>query len=215
MSKNLFLVAIMTVFMQLSMALPVSAQENPAVLVQKDIVIKYPVITTNNLAMSKLINEDIQKEADSLYKKFQDGEYISAGMNYEVTYEDENVVSVLLKYYGLPELRMAHGMNWETGLVYNKLTGERIPLAYYLQVESAKQLGEALSAGTIALYDGPRNQKLVYNANKAEVKRVSDNYILAGNGLIYLIYEPYELGPYSDGAMKLQFDANAVSMFNK
>ncbi len=85
--------------------------------------LKYPLVYTNNMFAQKAINTDIANYV--LYAKsvYYDQHAYQVKQNYKVTYEDAQVVSILLTTYHY-HAGNAHGMYNTKGLVYNKITGK-------------------------------------------------------------------------------------------
>ncbi|MDU7911811.1 MAG: hypothetical protein E7J30_10100 [Veillonella parvula] len=132
--------------------------------------------------------------------------------NYKVTYEDSQVVSILLTTYYY-YAGAAHGMYNTRGLVYNKVTGQRIPLYNYIKIANAAQLDNGLRSHVLSYYTG--NHTKSYIPSGWSVKYVTDNYCLRGKGNIDLVYQPYELGPYAAGNTYIGFTPKAIEYFNR
>jgi len=148
--------------------------------------LKYPLVYTNNMFAQKAINT--------------------------VTYEDAQVVSILLTTYHY-HAGSAHGMYNTKGLVYNKITGQRIPLYNYVKIANPQQIERGINSGILRFYsEGYKKADLLPNWN---VEYVSDNYYLKGKGIIGLVYQPYELGPYSYGNTFVEFSPKAIEYFNR
>ena len=60
--------------------------------------------------------------------------------------------------------------------------------------------------------EGHKKADLLPNWN---VEYVSDNYYLKGKGAIGLVYQPYELGPFSYGNTFVEFSPKAIEYFNR
>ena len=107
----------------------------------------------------------------------------------------------------------AHGMYNTKGLVYNKITGQRIPLYNYVKIANPQQIERGINSGILRFYsEGYKKADLLPNWN---VEYVSDNYYLKGKGVIGLVYQPYELGPYSYGNTYVEFSRQAIEYFNR
>ena len=174
--------------------------------------LKYPLVYTNNMFAQKAINTDIANYV--LYAKsiYYDHHAYQVKQNYKVTYEDAQVVSILLTTYQY-HAGAAHGMYTTKGLVYNKLTGQKIPLYNYVKVGSAQQLEQGIHTGVLHLYTSDHKRTNIPRG--WNVKYVSDNYCLKGKGTIELVYQPYELGPYSYGNTFVEFSPKAIEYFNR
>ena len=74
--------------------------------------------------------------------------------NYKVTYEDSQVVSILLTtyHYTMPVPFMV--CTNTRGLVYNKITGQRVPLYNYVKIANAEQLDRGLRSYVLDYYTG-------------------------------------------------------------
>ena len=174
--------------------------------------LKYPLVYTNNMFAQKAINTDIANYV--LYAKsvYYDQHAYQVKQNYKVTYEDAQVVSILLTTYHY-HAGAAHGMYTTKGLVYNKLTGQKIPLYNYVKVGSAQQLEQGIHTGVLRLYTSDHKRTNIPRGWNVEY--VSDNYCLKGKGTIELVYQPYELGPYSYGNTFVEFSPKAIEYFNR
>ena len=160
----------------------------------------------------KAINTDIANYV--LYAKsvYYDQHAYQVKQNYKVTYEDAQVVSILLTTYHY-HAGSAHGMYNTKGLVYNKITGQRIPLYNYIKIANAAQLDNGLRSHVLSYYTG--NHIKSYIPSGWSVKYVTDNYCLRGKGNIDLVYQPYELGPYAAGNTYIGFTPKAIEYFNR
>ena len=174
--------------------------------------LKYPLVYTNNMFAQKAINTDIANYV--LYAKsvYYDQHAYQVKQNYKVTYEDDQVVSILLTTYHYHS-GSAHGMYNTKGLVYNKITGQRIPLYNYVKIANPQQIERGINSGILRFYsEGHKKADLLPNWN---VEYVSDNYYLKGKGAIVLVYQPYELGPFSYGNTFVEFSPKAIEYFNR
>ena len=177
--------------------------------------ISYPLVYTDNAESQELINSDIANFVYDIKDRYDSGDYYSANMKYDTTYEDNNVVSIVLKTYVVRYPGAAHGMSWNSGLVYNKITGERIPLSNYVHIKSPEQIQQNLSNGVLSAYNENMTRNYFFRETVWSVKKISQNYILAGNGTIYLLYPPYSIGPYSSGTIRVKFTPTAIDYLER
>lgn len=175
----------------------------------------YPLVYTDNASSQQSINSDIANIVYDMKQTYDAGKYYSAGMSYEVTYEDANVISILLHSDAYANIGAVHGMNWDTGLVYDKNTGNRIPRAYYVNIAAPDQIQYGLLGNILTAYNWDMKQNYFYEQPGWKVKSISDNYILGGNGVVYLIYQPYSIGPYIAGPIKVKFTPKAIDYFSR
>ena len=113
--------------------------------------LKYPLVYTNNMFAQKAINTDLANYV--LYAKsvYYDQHAYQVKQNYKVTYEDAQVVSILLTTYHY-HAGSAHGMYNTKGLVYNKITGQRIPLYNYVKIANPQQIERGINSGILRFY---------------------------------------------------------------
>lgn len=175
----------------------------------------YPLVYTDNASSQQSINSDIANIVYNMKQTYDAGKYYAAGMSYEVTYEDENVISILLHSGADIYIGAAHGMIWDTGLVYDKNTGNRIPRAYYVNIAAPDQIQYGLIGHILTAYSRDMKPNHFYEQAGWEVKSISDNYILGGNGIVYLIYQPYIIGPFGAGPIKVEFTPKAIDYFSR
>lgn len=72
-----------------------------------------------------------------------------------------------------------------------------------------------LPKNPISFFDGSvKNHIELKPPTWSNVPYVSDSYYLGGDGSIYLIYQPYGLASYAEGATKLYFYRPLVDYFN-
>lgn len=96
--------------------------------------IDYPVVTVGaNESAQDAINSDIMNYVGQLRSDFESGKYYICSGKYTVHYEDDDVLSLSLYF-----LRLPYGANGNHvtsyDLVYDKTTGERIPLENYVRI---------------------------------------------------------------------------------
>ncbi|AXL21249.1 hypothetical protein [Megasphaera stantonii] len=176
----------------------------------------YPLVYVENHEAQSKINKDLAKIIYDIKSKYDTGKYYLAQMHYEVTYEDKDLVSILIKTHIVWNRGAAHGSVGDIGRVYNKNSGERIPLYNFVKIRDAKQIQSNLIDGVLSAYDCDFKNNVYYFRQKEwEVDTVSTNYILMGNGELSIIYPTYSIGPFSAGPIKVKFDKNAIDYFNR
>ena len=174
--------------------------------------LKYPLVYTDHAYAQRVINTDIANYVLEAKDMYYNQHIYQVSQNYKVTYEDSQVVSILLTTYYY-YAGAAHGMYNTRGLVYNKVTGQRIPLYNYIKIANAAQLDNGLRSHVLSYYTG--NHTKSYIPSGWSVKYVTDNYCLRGKGDIDLVYQPYELGPYAAGNIYIGFTPKAIEYFNR
>ena len=106
-----------------------SAYTGQGTMKGNDLDITYPIVFTQRPYAQRRINDDLYRLVKDTFDSYADKEFVSAYMDYEVTYEDDDVISLLIHVSRYPD-KAAHNWNETYGLVYNKRTGSRIPLSH-------------------------------------------------------------------------------------
>lgn len=175
--------------------------------------LKYPLVYTQNQTAQKKINQDIATWVYNSKRDYDNGEFLSVETQYEVTYEDDSVISIMFVNLSYPA-GVAHQWTSYDGIVYDKRTGNRIPLYNYVHIRNAQQLEDGLYSGVLSLHD-ESGEEITYDSTNWPVERVSQDYLLRGGGTIDLLYSPYELAPFAAGATSIRFDPEAINYFNR
>lgn len=175
----------------------------------------YPMVYLNhNQEAQDRINSDIYNYIGAFRTDYYDGKFVNGFFKYEVKYEDDDVLSLMIidyRYYG-----GAHGLEKGIGLNYSKKTGQRLPLPYFVRLRP----GDISKVFSLPIYNR-RNQHIPYRITKdftpytKDHKGITDNFYLMGNGAIALIYQPYELAPYASGITHIVISAKYVDYFNR
>jgi hypothetical protein len=189
-------------------AMPLSAQARVEESTETgdDYEITYPIVYTDDKAAEENINGDIYF---TYLKKFKEAVPASdkSVFKYEVKSEDDDVLSLMITIGNYMD-GAAHGNYTVYGAVYDKHTGERLPLEHYLQI-TVEDLQDYYADHTYT-HDGRQVTSFL-----AAPERVSTEYYRLSDGSIGLIYEPYELASYANGAPVIQFSAQDVAQFDQ
>lgn len=168
--------------------------------------LKYPLVYMNNIEMQNKINTDIAKKVYELKMDYDKGDFYSGWMRYKIKYEDNQYLSLVLTCYRY-NLGAAHGMYYGYGLLYNKNTGERIPLKNF--VSSIKI--EDLNSLAVSVY----NENMIFLPKHSYIDSISENYYLGGNGIVYLMYQPYKLSGFANGIVSVELEPKTIDYFNR
>lgn len=171
--------------------------------------LSYPLIYTSNQQAQNQINSDIASYVEKAKSSYYGGYSYSEKLKYSIPYEDDSVISVILMRFTY--MGGAHSIDHCYGLVYDKMTGNKIPLSHFLKIDNVAQLNNAISTGFFPMYNS--NNKIISAWGK--VKRISPDYYLKGNGKLYLIYQPYELASYANGFVSIEFTPKTIDYFNR
>lgn len=175
----------------------------------------YPIVyLDHNQEAQDRINSDIYNYINAFKTDYYNGMFIDGSFSYEVKYEDDDVLSIMLIDYRY--IGGAHGHEGGIGLNYSKKTGQKLPLSYFVRLKP-ENTSEVFS---LPIYNW-KNKQLFYRTTKdftkytMKRKGITDNYYLLGNGAIALIYQPYELSCYADGITHIEISAKYVDYFNR
>lgn len=190
-----------------------SATVTEKIEIEGNIKLKYPSVQLDNISAQNAINKDIETHINDVkYSHYHKLGHDQSALSYTIKYEDENYLSLILEpwYYSTGAI---HGQYVQMGLVYNKQTGEKVPLRYFVRIKSPQQLETALNDNIVTLWSNNFSEKLSLRGNK--IRHVTDSYYLGPDGDIFLIYQPYELASYAEGATRIMLTKDAVNYFNR
>lgn len=167
--------------------------------------LQYPLVYLNDQQAQDKINTDIAKYVYAFKGSYDNGDFYQGNMRYEIKYEDDKYLSLLLKSYSY-NVGAVHGYTVNTGLVYDKTTGNRVPFQTFIPIQSPAFIERLINEHIVNLYNAQMKQIRPY----AHIKRMSDDYYLSNDGSIYLIYQEYELASYAQGATRIKFTPEAI-----
>ena len=150
----------------------------------------YPAIHTHKGSVNNTLNKFVRFYVDDAIRVYESNLYDEVYMNYDVTYENKQYVSVLLSTT-FQKRALAHPENKEYAFILDKKTGEKADLSRL--VPSRKELVKDLKAGKLVLLSG-KNKKVLYDDSFVPEKD-SDNYFLTKDGHIAVLYGRGELAP--------------------
>lgn len=176
--------------------------------------LKYPLVYLDNAVAQESINTDIANYVVRAKSLYYDKKMYTVDMGYEIFYEDQNVLSIVINQ-GWYNGQGAHGYHVSYGLVYDKNTGNRIPLYHYVKISSGNQLRDLIPGGIVKVFN--ENGKRLYPNQLYGMKNMeaSDNYALLGDGIIVLFYQPYVLSAYANGVNSVTLNNKAIEYLNR
>ena len=80
-----------------------SAYTGQGTMKGNDLDITYPIVFTQRPYAQRRINDDLYRLVKDTFDSYADKEFVSAYMDYEVTYEDDNVISLLIHVSRYPD----------------------------------------------------------------------------------------------------------------
>lgn len=168
----------------------------------------YPtVIVENNPTAQEKINTDILKYINELRQDFQLGYYKCGGI-YKLHYEDSSVISLSLYLYRMPYT--GNGNHWSNvDLVYDKYTGNRIPLYHYVNA-TAKDL-DLYKSGHSFAQDGTKLKSL----KEESITRVPDDYFLVGDGIVCITFHSCEIASGAFGPCYIKLEPDYIDYLNR
>ena len=170
--------------------------------------IEYPQLDNNNNNTVSRINNDIKRYVSLFKTDYNSGKFFEGTFDYKTKYEDDEYISIVICDSRVYQARY-RAQDRYTGLTYNKKTGERVPLRFFVRIASD---------------DSPTIRECqLYNWRDEEINRydniseniVTDNYFLNGNGKISLIYQVYQRGCYADGMTYAVLDLKTIDYLNR
>lgn len=167
----------------------------------------YPIVYTNNKAVQDKINQDIYHYIAAFRDDYNAGKFYKGWFSYELKLETDDYISLTItdsRY----NMGAAHSHETVYGIVYDKHTGRKLPLSHFLKITVADL--KWFYIGHLYNSSGNKIEGWEWGPDK-----VSDNYYLLGNGGIALIYQPYALSSYADGATTIRLTPEEVDYFNR
>ena len=177
----------------------------------------YPIVyLENNQYAQDKINSDLYHYIASFKDDYYSGKIISGSFNYDVKFEDSQYVSIMIKESRYIYAGAAHGMIFTNCVTYDKKTGNRLDLPYFVKLGT----DDLVTILNMTLYDAsdkviPHSRSFVNEYLRSGNAKISDNYYLAGGGRIALVYPPYALAAFAFGPTHIIIDSTYVDYFNR
>ena len=171
----------------------------------------YPIVYTGDSVAEKKINTDLYQYIEKFRRDYHGGKFINGNFTYEVRFEDDNYISLILHDYRWTG--GAHGHTSYIGLVYNKRDGEKLPLRYFIHLTDAD---------FVTIFDFPlynRKNELLNLKAKFSYKdcphKIPNNYFLKGNGIVALIFQPYQRAAHAEEMTYTPIEPKWIDYFNR
>ena len=171
----------------------------------------YPIVYTENAVVQKKINTDLYQYIDRFRRAYYDGEFINGKFTYEVRFEDDTYISLILHDYRWTG--GAHGHTSYIGLVYSKHDGEKLPLRYFIHLTDT----DFVTIFYFPLYNN-KNERLNPKAKFSYedcTHEIPNNYFLKGNGIVALIFQPYQRAAHAEGMIYTLIEPKWIDYFNR
>lgn len=208
---------ISTIALSIICAATISVSVNAAVHTEEtkdlNLNLKYPVCELKNKTAQNKINADIGELITSLKDKYYAGKLYKASTKYDITYEDDDILSLEIEVDNTANPTAVHGYCYRNGYTYNQHTGDRIPVENYLNIKDVDQLMYGIYGNVVKVIN--HNGTRLYASNLWKPLHVTDNYVLLGCGKVALIYKPYEISQYGNGHIYVIFDPAAIDYYNR
>ena len=194
-----------------ALGLTVMASSCFAQVVYKDEVykgneIKIPQVVCEKPKAAKKINAYIVKNVAGDAKKFIDKhghEGGTAWLNTEVIRDDNKYLS--LRIASASYFKGAvHPNAYMFGLVFDKQTGQQLPLSYFVTMPSVSVFEDYVRRGIFTMRTSAEVE--IELARDMHFTRISEEYTLDANDNLSLYYQQYELGPYAWGSPQIMLD---------
>jgi hypothetical protein len=156
-----------------------------------------------NADLDRMLDEYLAatSDQDAMYYADDLSQQFNHELIYSLVYLGDNMVSVVADGYDFVSTA-AHPNTYRLGYVYDLSSGTRLTLAELLPADYQQLLTDSVvsqisASGEEANYF-PDYQQLVTAA------LANENWYVKGN-LIYLIFNPYEIGPYAMGVVEFPY----------
>lgn len=186
---------------------------------QKDtnLDLHYPLVYLDNATAQKNINTDIAQIVEESKDAYYNRGKHTVKLVYQIMYENDTLLSILFEQYFYTPGSGILGIKHENyGFVYDKHTGKKIPLSYFVRINNIEQIQFHLHSGLLKVIDAQGNSyKNISNLKLPNY--ISDQYYLYGDGSVYLIYPRSSFtGPTMFGTSKrIIFSKDTIDYFNR
>lgn len=168
--------------------------------------LKIPQVAGIHEKAAKKINSYIVRNVASDAKKFIDKHGAEGGTAWlytTVVRDDDKYLS--LRIASASYFKGAvHPNAYVFGLVFDKETGQRLPLKHFVNIPTAAFLEESVRHNIFKLYSSG-DTPLELEAS-SHITHISEEYTLDANDNLDLYYQQYELGPYAIGSPYIRLD---------
>ena len=152
----------------------------------------YPVFECDDPVIKEAINADIYtlaaRTADAARRNY------TTSFRYELKMENAHYLSLVF-FPGGYEEGAIHGMYTGVGVVYDKTTGEKVPLSHFADV-TVEDLIRLQRAGHFLHVDGTPIPK---EHIQGRPSHVPEDYYITSWGQIGVLFPPYALASFADG----------------
>lgn len=210
MKKVLAVTGALLAMSSVAMAKTVDLAEN-----YNGVTLSVPAVEMENKAAEQKINKAIYakiEDAKEFVEKHKDMK-MELGSYYEVLRDDDKYLTIYLNCSFYPD-RAAHPSHMSYGMVFDKKTGKQLPLSHFVQLPSLNRMKQFVKYGYFDL-EAADGSKLPYNDKIFGLEYISDQYLLDDTDNIRLLYQRYDLGPYSAGNTYVAIDKMYIDRHGK
>lgn len=182
------------------------AQVVNKVEVYKGNEINIPMVAGIDAKAGKKINSYILKNIASDPKKFIDKHGAEGGKAWlytTVVRDDDQYLSLRIASASYFK-GAAHPNAYVFGLVFDKATGKKLPLSYFVEMPAQEQLEGYVRNNIFKLYS-TTNRPLELERDM-HITYASEQYTLDTEDNLDVYYQQYELGPYAVGSPYIRLD---------
>ena len=176
--------------------------------------LEYPLVYLNNKTAQDKINTNIASYVYNLKNKYDHGDIYSGKMEYIIAFEDDTYLSVVLKITEIQNPSIRPYLE-KIGIVYNKNTGDIIPLNYFVPVNTPAELENFILTGVANIYVPRPNQYVTKQLGSYHIYRIPQSYIIFKNGMVGIIFRTGEIAPNSDTNPVVVFTKEAIDYINR
>ncbi len=176
--------------------------------------LEYPVIHLKNKAAEMAINQDIKAIVDHFVSHSVTGKnYLKkASVFYDVCGNQTDFISIVLTERIANE-GAPHSNDKVHGLVYDKRTGERRPLDFFLRLTKEEILSEAETE--FYTYRNRNKEPQPFNRSQASFEKIPKDCFLDNQGNLFVLFQKYQMAAGVAGPTCVRFTPARVLALRK
>lgn len=164
----------------------------------------YPVVKTSNPHVDSLINEKIlERVKDFFGASSQPPNSITSTVQYRVTCNKKNILSIILLYSHYNE-GAAHPLSYEAALNFDTRTGKLLGLNDLKKISSEYAKAEYSPKGiTKKLLDYAKKNEIYLFPEFKGLESLPENFYFDEKFHLHFIFQEYDVAPYAAGIIDL------------
>lgn len=183
----------------LAVAVSISASATVTNAVHDDgfgLHLSYPAIHTNKASTTTTLNKFIRFYVDDATRLYESNRYDDVSMTYNVTFENERYVSVVLRITCQGQ-HLAQPESYAYGLIFDKFIGDRADLSAETLFPSPSSILKSITNKEYSLQNDA-DVVVPYDSSFKPMEMVN-NFYLTKDGHLAMMYQRGDVAPYSEG----------------